>query len=112
MANRVKSRRARPLRNFAPQIEQHRQLRTQYRAAKAQFISTEIDLAITFCNMAFSTHDASRRRRNSERAREAYCTATHFMRELDPPSLASEEIAGKLETLRRALERLYYLPLE
>jgi hypothetical protein len=48
--------------------ERMRQMRQEQRVAAAQFVATELGLAITFCQIALSSTNSSKVRRNVENA--------------------------------------------
>lgn len=65
-----------------------------------QFIINELDLAITFCQLAASTSDSSKARRNAEHARRACREATRFIRDNLLTAAMNEEIHARLARLR------------
>jgi hypothetical protein len=79
-------------------------LRVQHEAARFQFITTELDLAVTFCRIALSSDDSAKYERNYEYASQAYDVANRF---LEGSNLTeSKEIQRKLAGLRALLEQL------
>ena len=55
------------------------ELRQIYAAGKFQLISTELDLAITFCAVAATTNDQARSERNIANAERAYASAAYYL---------------------------------
>jgi hypothetical protein len=89
---------------------QHDTLRKDHEALRLQFISTELDLAITFCQMAITAENADKAERNAANARRAYQAASYRLESpatIDPKS--SPEIDEKLRRLQQLfldLERI------
>lgn len=50
---------------------------------KAEFVCTELQTAIIFCDVALSAENPERRARNIENALKGYQTALHFSRTLE-----------------------------
>lgn len=61
--------------------KKHEKLAANHRAIKYNFILTELDLALTFCEMAIASDDKAKSERNTENAQRAYDAATHFLNE-------------------------------
>lgn len=80
-------------------------LRARQAEATAQFISTEIDLALTFCEMASSSRDEENARRRIDRATEAYESAAHFLKRMKNSPAVKDGIVEKIEELKHAIER-------
>ena len=55
------------------------ELHKKYDASKLQLVSTEIDLAITFCEVAATTNDQARSDRNIAKAEQAYISANYYL---------------------------------
>ena len=55
------------------------ELRQIYTAGRFQLISTELDLAITFCAVAATTNDQARSERNIANAERAYASAAYYL---------------------------------
>src|SRR5215471_14737159 len=55
------------------------ELRQIYAAGKFQLISTELDLAITFCAVAATTKDQARSERNIANAERAYASVAYYL---------------------------------
>src|SRR5262249_55640174 len=88
--------------------KEHEKLASSHKEAKYRFILTELDLAITFCDVALSSVDLVRSTRNSENARQAYKAASHFLEDANfsekRMTLLGEKVA-KLRTLLRRVDR-------
>ena len=54
-------------------------LRERQDALRSQLVATELDLAITFCQVAATTKDAARYERNIANALEAFYAAVYFL---------------------------------
>ena len=55
------------------------ELRQKRDASRLQLVSTEIDLAITFCEVAATTNDQARSDRNIAKAEQAYISANYYL---------------------------------
>ena len=85
---------------------EHERLASNHKEAKYRFILTELDLAITFCDMALSSHDRARSTRNTENARQAYKAATHFLEDANFPDQVKAHLHEKVVRLRNLLRRV------
>jgi len=54
-------------------------IRQRQEAIRFQLVATELDLAITFCEVAMTTNDPARFDRNISNAQQAYAAAIHFL---------------------------------
>ena len=93
------------MRRMTPQRRQQ-QITEAHQAVRLRFILTELDLAITFCQLSLGTEDNARAERNAENARQAYKAATHFLEGAQPPPDMNHEIAVRMEKLRPMLAKL------
>lgn len=87
--------------------EQHRALRLRFKGLKGtcdtlryQFILAELDLAITFSQVAATTGDKARRKANQANARIAYEAAVHCLQGAKLTIGMMREIREKTTTLR------------
>jgi hypothetical protein len=80
-------------------------LREASNAVHVDFVLTELDLAITFCERALSTQDDETRERNIRHARKAY-DAQHFLEGLNLTSAEQERIKEKASRLKGLFQRL------
>ena len=55
------------------------QLRQKHDAIKFRFVNVELDLAITYCQIAAAATDRARSYRNISNAERAYTTAAYFL---------------------------------
>ena len=78
----------------------------EFRKARLRLISTELDLALTFCQVALSTSNRDRREANISHARTAYTAAKRYACRMDLTTLENEGIADQLDHLGEALSRL------
>jgi len=74
-------------------------LREQHDAARYQLVCTELDLAITFCQVAATTNDPARYERNIANAQEAHAAAVYFLNCNHLESTQRCEINEKLQQL-------------
>ena len=73
-----------------------------YVAGRFQLVSTELDLAITFCAVAATKNDQTRSERNIANAERAYASATHHLSG-DLKACQNSEIREKLTRLESLL---------
>jgi hypothetical protein len=73
---------------------------------QAQFVLTELDLAITFCGLALTTKDPSAMARNVKNAVTGYRTAIQFSKIRDRDVKGDREFREKLGSLKNLLQRL------
>ena len=74
----------------------------KFRSTSAAFVVTELDLAITFCEIALSTTNLNRVERSVTDARRAYSSALKFtarMREYGTEQPHEARVAEKLKQL-------------
>jgi|SRR5215470_19245117 len=85
-------------------------LRERQNALRSQLVVTELDLAITFCEVAATTKDAARYERNIANALEAFYAAVYFLNCNHSKSTLDLEIKEKLlrlDSLLASFERAY-----
>jgi len=82
------------------------ELRSRMETALAQFVYTELDLALTFCDMALSTRDSDHAKRRVALAMEAYESAGRYLQELEVAPYVKQQINEKLRQLQKALEQV------
>jgi hypothetical protein len=71
--------------------------------AQFEFIVTELDLALTFWDLANSTLDEQRATRNLKHAKEAYTAAIHFLNDARLDRARRRVVHGKLQQLESLL---------
>jgi len=84
-------------------LPQFEELKRNHDALRCQFISTELDLAITFVGISRSTDDPARAERNLEHARKAVQAAKRYLKEASLTLETHAEIADKLNKLEPEL---------
>jgi hypothetical protein len=72
--------------------------------AAAVFLLTDLDLAITFLDLAHASHNQETSRRNQNNARTAYDTVLRFLPRLILTEFEQSAIREKLSALRIRLE--------
>jgi hypothetical protein len=82
---------------------EYRSLRDDHEALRLQFISIELDLAITFCQMASTAETTDKAERNAQNAWRAYQAASQ---RLETPATGLQSHPEIEEKLRR-LEQLF-----
>jgi len=87
------------------------QLVEQQDAIRSQLVATELDLAITFCQVAATTKDPARHARNIANAQEAYSAALYFLKLNHLESTLTLEINEKLLRLEPLLASLDRAPV-
>jgi hypothetical protein len=77
-----------------------------YNAAKFEFIVVELDLAVTFVLVAKSLVASEKYERNIQNARQAYASATTFLKKADLSVEMGAQINAKLARLEHLLGEL------
>ncbi len=68
-----------------------------------EFVLTDLDLALTFMDVAECSHIEETVRRNHDNARKAYDAVVYFLEKVMPDPTQREVIDAKLALLRRRL---------
>ena len=84
-------------------LSQYEVLRRGQDALRRQFISAELDLALTFVHISQSTDDEERHERNLNHARKAVEVARKYLGETNLPATTREELVEKLQKLEPLL---------
>ena len=84
-------------------LSQYELLRSGQDALRRQFISAELDLALTFVRISQSTDDEERHERNLNHARKAVEVARKYLGETNLPAATREELVEKLQKLEPLL---------
>jgi len=82
------------------------ELREQFQANQVQFLLTELETGITFCNVAKSSADPEKIKRNVANACEAYKTLLRFAGRAHFDANSKSEFDNKLERLKSRLRDL------
>jgi len=85
---------------------QHKLALEKHRAIKLQFILTELDLAITFSDMAVNAKDKIKAQRNADNAHNAYAAAKHFLNEDEFPERMRQDVRDRVTKLKPLLRKL------
>lgn len=89
-------------------LERQRQLLDErQKLLRAEFVEVELDLAITFCQMALSSGDHEKIERNEAHAEEAFESAMHFLNSAEAPQPLKERIEEKLALLKSLLDEVH-----
>jgi hypothetical protein len=80
------------------------ELRRDQEALRYQFVSTELDLALTFIDISQSADDQERSARNLERARKAVAVARKYLGETNLESSMREALVEKLKKLEPVID--------
>ena len=80
------------------------ELRRDQEALRYQFISTELDLALTFVSISQSTDDAERSERNLDHAQKAIEGARKYLGETNLTMSMREPLVEKLQSLEPLIE--------
>lgn len=86
--------------------KKQQKLAADHRAVKYNFILTELELALTFCEMAVTSSDQAKSKRNAENARRAYDSATHFLEDDSFSGTMNANVRRKLAKLKNRLKEL------
>lgn len=91
----------------APGLEHRRQiLEERQKVVRAEFIQVELDLAITFCQIALSSDDRETIERNATHAQEAHDSALRFLGTAQISEPLKTNLAEKIEHLRKLLDEV------
>jgi hypothetical protein len=71
-----------------------------------EFINTDLDVALTFTEIAQNSRNQETVTRNRANARRAYVTVLRYSQRLSATAEASEQINTKLEQVKSALQKL------
>ena len=95
----------------AQNLEQQREiLESRQKAVRGEFIQAELDLAITFCQIALSSGDREKIERNEAHAQEAHESALKFLGTTQTADAVKKELEEKLEHLQNLLEEIKKRP--
>ncbi len=86
---------------------QRETLEEKQRFVKAEFVEVELDLAVTFCQIALSTGNLEKLERNEGHAEQAYQSALHFLNTVEAPEALKKRIQDKLARLQTMLEEVH-----
>jgi hypothetical protein len=75
------------------------QMSADYEALQLEFITIELDLALTFCEIAVTTSDEERTQRNLQHARLAYEVAKKFLAKATLPPDVRRDVEQKVHRL-------------
>lgn len=78
--------------------------RAGYEDARYQFIVTELELALTFANIALSSRDPDNQQRNLKHAHQAYNAATQRLDERALPPRRKRSVDGRLRELKKTVQ--------
>lgn len=96
---------------IASNLEERREkLEKRQRLLRAEFVEIELDLAITFCQIALSAGDLEKLERNEGHAGQAYESALHFLNTTEAPENPKVHIEDKLVHLRSLLDEVHKKP--
>jgi len=87
-------------------VREAEELAEQYNTARFQFITTEVDLGITFCKIAAWSSDPEKIERNTLNAEQAAKAAKHFLDEGRLNRAMDEAARMKIERLESHLRGL------
>ena len=71
-----------------------------------ELLMSDLDLALTFLQVAGTSSDTETRERNRQNARKAYDTVLYFLPRLHPTAQERQKIEEKLSILRTHLQAL------
>jgi glycerol dehydrogenase-like iron-containing ADH family enzyme len=71
-----------------------------------EFLMTDLDVGITFAEIALDSNDQDKIKRNTENARKAYETVLHFLPQTTPTQAERAKINEKAASLKSLLQRL------
>jgi hypothetical protein len=71
-----------------------------------EFLRTDLDIGLTFMDMAETTHDVAKRQRNHANARRVYDTVVRLMQKLSLDDTQREELTERLARLKSRLQKV------
>lgn len=89
---------------------QYLELHESSRGIRFGFISTELDLAITFCEVALNERNHQRFERNIANAQSAYISAKHFIDDRDLTVFERDRIREQILELEELLGQVNGVP--
>lgn len=84
------------------------ELKENHCAAQFNFIVIELDMAITFCEIALVADTTAKANRNRKHANDAYTAAIHFTENVPLTPKMVSEINGRIRRLKDLLRQLKY----
>ena len=87
--------------------QQRRALEERQKIVRVEFVEVELDLAVTFCQIALSSGESEKIERNKAHAEEAFESAMHFLNTAEAPEPLKERIEEKLAHLRGLLDQVH-----
>ena len=91
--------------------EQLGRLRQEMEESLTQFVLTELDLGITFCEVARSTNDPDKKARNIGNAWKGYRAALHFSKTPGFDMQNNTTFRDKLANLKALLQKAELTPV-
>ena len=83
-----------------------RELREAHEARRFEFVMVELDLALTYCEVAMSADDQSKADRHTENAKRAYLTVLRLLSEASFTPEMSHAVIQRLLRLSSLLQDL------
>ena len=87
-------------------FERIEEIKQNHEALKLQFVMTELEMAITFCQVARSTENESTARRNINNAKRAYEAAEKALQGIPLNEAESLEIGEQMQKAKSMIEDL------
>ena len=87
-------------------FEKMEEIKQNHEALRIEFIRTELDMAVTFCQVARSTDKETNARRNIENAKRAYATAEKSLQKASLTEAESREIGEQMKKVKSMIEDL------
>ena len=81
-------------------------IRDQFDETRFNFISSELDLAITFSQVAATSEEHARSERNARNAQKAYNAANRFLEEAPLNQAQRQEIQDKVTLLQKLFAKV------
>jgi hypothetical protein len=82
------------------------ELRDRLQTTQIEFVLTELNTSITFCDLALASKDPMKTRRNVQNARTGYETALRFSQKVQPYLESNNQYHEKTAHVRALLRRL------
>lgn len=86
---------------------ERQRLEERQKLLRAEFVEVELDLAVTFCQIALSSGESEKMERNKAHAEEAFESAMRFLKTAEAREPLKERIEEKLAHLRGLLDEVH-----
>lgn len=89
-----------------PTLAELKESGEDFNRTMTDFLKVDVSTGLTFTELALTTEDPEKKRRNRKSARRAYDTVTKQMKKVHPSDRDMEELDANLDRLRAELTQL------